>query len=275
MATLFKPMDVQVDGDGVSMAGAKLYFYQTGTSTPQDTFSQSDLDPSHVNPNPVVANADGLWPPIYLGITDYKAILKTAADVTVQTIDPVLVNPQAASLSDDFDDEFGSTQYSLLQRGASDWEAVTLKAVLDNQFGTTQGQILYRNASDWVALAPPSARAILSISGSGANPTWQRRAYFYGTFSAGVLTSRKASGMTVARTSNGKMTCTLTTAFPDAFYIVNATSASTLNGGVGQGEWVSEDSAAGARSTTTFYLRCRGDNIDVQDPDAINIEVLG
>lgn len=154
MATLFKPMDVQVDGDGITLSGAKLYFYTTGTTTPQNTYSQADLDISHVNANPVLADADGLWPPIYLGTTDYKVILKTSAGATIQTLDPVLVNPQAGSLSDEIDDEFGSTQYSLLQRGASAWQAVTFKAVLDNKFGTSNGTLIKRGFSDWEAWSP-------------------------------------------------------------------------------------------------------------------------
>lgn len=152
MATLFKPMDVQVDGNGISMAGAKLYFYTTGTNTPQDTFSESDLDPSHVNTNPVVADANGLWPAIYLGVTEYKAILKTSADVALQTLDPLIVNPLTSTLTDLMDAQFGSTQFSLLQRGASEWDAVTPKTVLDNKFGTTQGTFPMRGSSDWQAV---------------------------------------------------------------------------------------------------------------------------
>ncbi len=271
MATLFKPMDVQVDGDGISMAGAKIYFYQTGTSTPQDTFSQSDLDPSHVNPNPVVANADGLWPPIYLGLTDYKAILKTAADVTVQTIDPVLVNPQAASLSDDFDDEFGSTQYSLLQRGASDWEAVTLKAVLDNKFGTTQGNVIYRSASDWAALAPPSVPSALTLSGTAANPAWQanRKPYARGTQSGGTVTLVKSSEISsIAKLGAGHYEVTISPAMPDAnyrFYVF---------AGVASGNFMASEDASFTNTTTKFRFYTGGDGAGGQDPDTINVEVF-
>ena len=56
--------------------GYKLYFYETGTTTPLDTFSQSDLAPGHENTNPVVADSNGLFGPIYLKATpDYKAVL--------------------------------------------------------------------------------------------------------------------------------------------------------------------------------------------------------
>jgi hypothetical protein len=107
---------------------------------------------------------------------------------------------------------------------------------------------------------------------SGYTPP--QRAYFYGTVAAGALTLRKNSGLTVARTGNGTFTCTLSPVMPDAYYRVQATTSATLNGGAGQGEWISEDTAAGTRTTSTFFLMCRGDNIGVQDPDAISIEVF-
>ncbi len=39
----------------------------------------------------MIADADGRFGQIYLGTTDYKVILKDASDVTIETIDPVLV----------------------------------------------------------------------------------------------------------------------------------------------------------------------------------------
>lgn len=89
MSTLFaSPWYVPVSGAGTTYPGAKLYFYETGTTTPKDTFSDPDLDPSHVHANPVVADADGQFPPIYLEAGEYKAVLKTSADATLDTVDP-------------------------------------------------------------------------------------------------------------------------------------------------------------------------------------------
>ncbi|MBS0219133.1 MAG: hypothetical protein JSR91_00175 [Proteobacteria bacterium] len=96
-ATLFLPFYVAIDGNGVPMVGAKLYFYTTGTTTPQATYADSGL--LTPNSNPVVADADGRFPPIYLGPgDDYKAILKTSADVIVETIDPIFAPATPASL---------------------------------------------------------------------------------------------------------------------------------------------------------------------------------
>jgi hypothetical protein len=68
-------------------AGAKAYFYATGTTTPQNTYSDSGLLFAH--PNPVVADSAGVLPAIYLDPSlAYKLTLKTSADVLIYTVDP-------------------------------------------------------------------------------------------------------------------------------------------------------------------------------------------
>jgi hypothetical protein len=88
--SLFVPPRAQyADANGSPLAGAKLYFYLTGTSTPQDTYTDSGL--TTTNANPVIADASGIFGSIYLASSnDYKVILKTSADVTVWTVDPYL-----------------------------------------------------------------------------------------------------------------------------------------------------------------------------------------
>lgn len=69
-------------GDGIAnFAGAKLFFFEFGTSTtPKTTFSDFAL--TSANTDPVVADSDGLFPDIF---TDTKGdvTLKTSADVVV------------------------------------------------------------------------------------------------------------------------------------------------------------------------------------------------
>ncbi len=68
-------------GDGIAnFAGAKLFFFDFGTSTPKTTFSDSAL--TSANTDPVLADADGLFPDIFTD-TDSTVTLKTAADVVV------------------------------------------------------------------------------------------------------------------------------------------------------------------------------------------------
>jgi len=85
---------------GVVLPGAKLHAYVAGTpSTPQDTFSDVDLAAGHENTNPVVADAFGLFGPIYLtpGVA-YHLVLTDADDVGVWDQDNVAV-PEANSLA--------------------------------------------------------------------------------------------------------------------------------------------------------------------------------
>jgi hypothetical protein len=47
-----------------------------------------------------------------------------------------------------------------------------LSAALDSAFGSTEGSILYRGASGWSALAPGTSGYVLSTNGAGAAPSW-------------------------------------------------------------------------------------------------------
>lgn len=85
---LYLPFSQWTDSNGDPLAGGKLYFYETGTTTPKDTYSDSGLGTP--NANPVVADAAGVFGAIFLGSGNYKVILKTSADATVWTADPVI-----------------------------------------------------------------------------------------------------------------------------------------------------------------------------------------
>lgn len=70
--------------------GYKRYYYQTGTTTPKDTYYAADLLAGHENPNPVTSDANGQYPEIHLK-TDgaYRVVEKDAAGVTLLTTDDV------------------------------------------------------------------------------------------------------------------------------------------------------------------------------------------
>ena len=75
---------------GQSLPGAKLYFYQTGTTTAQSVYTTPDLTVAHSNP--VVADANGFFADIYLdpdASAEYRVRLDTSADVQVWQIDDV------------------------------------------------------------------------------------------------------------------------------------------------------------------------------------------
>lgn len=99
--TMVVPLGWQVlDANGDPYSGAKAYFYETGTATPQDTYSESTL--TTPNANPLVADAAGRFGPAYgPTTTDYKVVLKTSADVTIATYDPVQMTSAVGELSVD------------------------------------------------------------------------------------------------------------------------------------------------------------------------------
>ena len=72
-------------GDGIAnFGGSKLSFFEFGTSTPKGTFS--DVALSSANTDPVVADADGLFGPIFTD-TQGTYTLTTSTDVPIITLE--------------------------------------------------------------------------------------------------------------------------------------------------------------------------------------------
>ena len=85
-----------MNGSSQVFAGAKLTFYKSGTTTKQDTYTDSDLTVAHSNP--VVADSAGYFDPIYLdaSLPEYKCVLSDSADTILQSVDPL--NPIDSSI---------------------------------------------------------------------------------------------------------------------------------------------------------------------------------
>lgn len=81
------PLAYAPDSDGAPLVGGLLYFYESGTATPLDTFADDTL--STPNTNPVVADERGFFPPIFLQQASYKVVLKASDDTEIWTQDPV------------------------------------------------------------------------------------------------------------------------------------------------------------------------------------------
>lgn len=82
---------------GAIGAGYKLYTYETGTTTPLATYSDTNL--SVANANPTIADSTGRFGDIFIDDAKlYKAILKDADDNTIYTADPV--DPKIFKISD-------------------------------------------------------------------------------------------------------------------------------------------------------------------------------
>jgi len=88
MARYSNPIIQYSDGNGVPLPGATLDFFEPGTTTRKNTFSDSGL--TTANPNPVVADSAGVMPDIWLDGT-YAVVLKNAGGVVQPegTKDPI------------------------------------------------------------------------------------------------------------------------------------------------------------------------------------------
>jgi len=88
MATsnLSNPVFSAVDSSGAPLSGGKLYAYAAGTSTAQDTYT--DSTGATANANPVILDSNG-QAQVWLGSNTYKLVLTDSSDVTIWTIDNV------------------------------------------------------------------------------------------------------------------------------------------------------------------------------------------
>lgn len=83
----YLPRSTAFDANGDPISGAKLEFFESGTSTPLDTFSDDAL--TVANTNPVIADSAGRFGDIFLQQSDYKVTLSDASDNVIWTTDPV------------------------------------------------------------------------------------------------------------------------------------------------------------------------------------------
>lgn len=90
------PRQVPLSSSAGLLAGAKLTFSATGSSTLQNTYS--DIALATPNANPVVADGNGVFAKIYLdpSLPNYRVKLTTSADVLIYQEDDVPSNQNTA-----------------------------------------------------------------------------------------------------------------------------------------------------------------------------------
>lgn len=94
------------DNNGEPLSGGKLYFYETGTTTPKNTYS--DSAETIANANPVLLDAAGRQPDIFF--SGYaKIVIKDANNVQIDSADPV----GEPSVSSAFSEWLVSVEYGL------------------------------------------------------------------------------------------------------------------------------------------------------------------
>ncbi len=149
----YMPIQEAQDSSGGVLAGAKLQFYETGTTTPLDTYSNDGI--SSANANPVVADAAGRWGAIFLRDATYTVVLSDSDDTQIWSEDNV-----RGTNDNLIDDTIAST---LSTAGSSNAYTLTVNRVIT----------AYANGDEFVAKAnfENTATATLNITGgqSGAS----------------------------------------------------------------------------------------------------------
>lgn len=122
MTQLFTPRFQVGDASGLPRAGAKLYFYQSGTTTPIAVYQDAGKTTPHANP--VVADATGTFPEIFVDTDPYKVVLTTAGDVEIDTIDAIPLQASADLVGADLAAIEALASTGILVRSASNTYAL-------------------------------------------------------------------------------------------------------------------------------------------------------
>ena len=102
-------------------SGAQLFFYETGTTTPKDTYS--DSAGTTPNANPVVANSVGVFPDIFISGT-YKVVLKNSDGIQQWAADPI--TEYAISSDNEFVKNFATLADAVADTNINEGDAVNL-----------------------------------------------------------------------------------------------------------------------------------------------------
>jgi len=82
------PLQQLLSPDGTPYNGAQLFFYATGTNTQQATYADAAF--TIPNPQPVLTNAAGFFPPIFLlGAPSYRVVCQDPTGAVLFDSDPV------------------------------------------------------------------------------------------------------------------------------------------------------------------------------------------
>jgi hypothetical protein len=100
MATFKQEFVFFNDNVGHTLGGAKLFFYAAGTTNPKDTYTTSAL--TDKNEWPVIADAAGRFPIMWLETGAYDVVLKNSDGVQIDTREGINASEATILLTSDF-----------------------------------------------------------------------------------------------------------------------------------------------------------------------------
>lgn len=91
--------DRQLNDSGRVMAGARLYFFDEGTTTPQTVYS--DAARTAVHDHPIEADAYGKWPAVYIAPGTYRYRILDSEGSTIDDFDGIVAPDAPSDAGDD------------------------------------------------------------------------------------------------------------------------------------------------------------------------------
>ena len=149
-------------GSGIKPSdGAQLFFFDTGTSTPKDTFSDQLSTPTP-NSNPVIADSKGVFSDIFL-VGVYKVVLKDKNNVQIWGADPVdeLAKPS------DIDSRISNLNPDTIAIAVADTTLLIgdFHTVKDYATGNNSGVLFFKVVA--AATGTPDGGRFIDATGSG------------------------------------------------------------------------------------------------------------
>lgn len=194
-----------LDANGVPLAGGKLYAYQAGTSTPQNTYT--DQGGLTANANPLVLDSQG-YGSMWLDPTlSYKFILQDSLGNVQWTVDNVVGTLTASSVAT-ISIQDGAVTSAKLASGAVNSAALASDSSVDanrpvNTNNIRNGSITRQKFDATTAIRAPTVQSFTSGTGT-YSPTY---IFFVTSANAtvGATYTNNAQTFTVSQTISGSL----------------------------------------------------------------------
>lgn len=228
MARLLLPPGYQVvDAIGVFAPGAKVYFYETGTTTDKTVYQDEDLSTPHEQP--VEADSAGVVPAVYgTDADDFKVVFDTSSDVEIRTVDPIPNLAVTAAM-------IAATARGDLLAGNASSVFARLAVGSANQLLTSDG-----TDPSWAALSAAMVPDNLITLAMMAHQA-QGDLLLYGASGAPGVLNIGTAGQFLAVNSGATALEYVTRVWPDTIHVQDQKSAGTDGGTFTNGAWRTRD----------------------------------